>query len=232
MISNFKSIGSIIARLYRDLGANTELNESDIIEWSADALNMIGAYHQYDEVSKCLDVCNHQVELPCGFHKLVDISYKNKPIAWATNTLSHNYECDGCKIPNCGTQETFYITDGYLRTSFESGKICIVYLGIIVDDDGFPMIPDDIYFDKAITSYCTYMLDRIHFRAGRITESVYRDSERDWLFYVNSARGAANMPNAAQMERLKNVWVRLIPKQNEYNKFFKNNSNQERRRTF
>lgn len=232
MITNFKSVGTIIARLYRDLGANTELNESDIIEWCGDALNMIGAYGQYDEVSKCLDVCNHQVELPCGFHKLVDISYKTKPIAWATNTLANNYECEGCKIPKCGTEETFYITDGYLRTSFESGKICIVYLGIVVDDDGYPMVPDDVYFDKALSSYCTYMFDKINFRAGKLPEAIYRDSERDWLFYVNSARGAANMPNVAQLERLKNVWVRLIPKQNEYNKFFKNNSNQERRRTF
>jgi hypothetical protein len=37
------------------------------------------------------------------------------------------------------------------------------------------------------------------------------------------------MPDSAQMERLKRVWVRLIPKQGEYANGFRNIESAERR---
>jgi len=76
------------------------------------------------------------------------------------------------------------------------------------------------------------MLDRIQFRKGLIPDKVYQESQKDWLFYVNSARGSAYMPDTAQMEKLKNVWVRLIPKQSEYENGFRGIANRERRNTY
>jgi hypothetical protein len=57
-------------------------------------------------------------------------------------------------------------------------------------------------------------------------------SERDYLWSVGAAKGSANMPNVAQLEALKNVWVRLIPKQDQYSRFFIDNTNQEQRYTY
>jgi len=163
---------------------------------------------------------------------LIDANYNGKPIRWASNTLVSLYGCQGCKVPTCCTDEYFFITESHIKTSFREGKICLLYLAIPSDEEGYPLIPDDVYFAKALKAYCTYMLDRIEFRKQKLPEVAYRDSEKDWLFYVNSARGAANMPNVQQLERLKNVWVRMIPKQDEFDKNFMNIGNRERRRTF
>ena len=232
MITGYKSIKTIMAGLYRDLGYNTEINFGDAIEWCGEALMMIGAYSQFTEKQKCVEVCNHAADLPCDFHKIIEMNYDGRPIMWATNTLISLYGCEGCKVPTCCTDEYFYISESTIKASFKEGKLCMTYLAIPTDEEGYPMIPDDVYFDKALKAYCTYMLDRIEFRKGKLPEVAYRDSEKDWLFYVNSARGAANMPSLGQLERLKNVWVRLIPKTNEFNKNFINNGNQERRHTF
>jgi len=232
MITGYKSIKTIMAGLYRDLGYNTEINFSDVVEWVAESLQLIGAYSQFDEKVDCIEICEYQAELPCGFHKLMDASYNGLPISWATNTLISQYGCESCKVPPCCTQETFYITESHIKTSFREGKICLAYLAIPTDEEGYPMIPDDVYFDKALKAYCTYMLDRIEFRKQRLPEVAYRDSERDWLWYVAAAKGSANQPNMHQLENLKNTWVKLIPKQNEFNTFFSNNNKQERRRTF
>jgi hypothetical protein len=230
MIHNLKSSKSIIARLYRNLGSNKELNESDIIEWVADALNMIGAYPQFKEVSTILTVENHNVKLPCGFVYLKDITFNGKPLMWSSKSAANNYNCPDCNtIPTCCSEYNFYIQDGCLNTNITEGELCIVYLSVPVDEEGFPLIPDDIYYDKALESYVTYMLDRIEFRGGRIPEAVYKESKQDWLFYVNSARGSAYMPDASKLEQLKNIWVRLIPKQNEYQNSFRNLETRERR---
>jgi len=171
------------------------------------------------------------------FYKLVSINYKGYPVHWATNTNASNYQCNNCQIPICASgkcEYTFYLNDNYLITNINvdpaiDSNICIVYLGMPVDDDGYPMIPDDVYFQKAIVAYITYMLDRQDWRKGKCTDKVKDESEREWLFYVKAAKGAANMPNSAQMERLKNVWRRMLPLTNEYNRSFINLGKQERR---
>ncbi len=230
MIVNFKSSKALIAGLYRDLGNNTEINESDFLEWIGEGLSMIGSYAQNKEVATVLTVANHTVALPCDFIYPKDITYNGRPLSWSTKSAANNYKCEDCNsIPTCCTEYNFYISDGCLNTSLESGDLCIVYQAIPVDEEGFPLVPDNIYFDKALKAYVTYMLDKIQFRRGLIPEVVFRMSEKDWYFYVNSARGSAYMPDSSQMERLKNTWVRLIPKQSEYANGFRSLESREKR---
>lgn len=236
MISGYVSVGVVAAKLYRDLGINKEIDFSNIVEWSNEVLLKVGAYSQFKEISECIELTDGKACLPNGFYKLVDIMYQGQPLHWATNTLAHNYQCEGCMIPKCCTEYNFYINDSYIITDIKNStsekcpdKLCMVYLGMPVDCDGYPMIPDDVYFLEACAKYVTYMLDYQDWRKGQLPDKVFQKSEQDYLFYVKSARGAANMPNAAQLENLKNIMVRLIPKQNSYNGFFQNISKQERR---
>ena len=73
------------------------------------------------------------------------------------------------------------------------------------------------------------MLDKIQFRRGLIPEVVFKFSEREWLWYVGSAKGSANMMSTAQMDRIQKIWVRLIPKPHEFSNNFRNLENHERR---
>lgn len=238
MITNYTSLRTVIAKLYRDLGLTSEINEAHVVEWIAEALSKIGSFYQYEQIKTCLEIDEDgKAKLPTNFYRIVDIAYQSKPLSWATNNLINDYGCEGCKIQTCCTAHNFYINDCYIVTDIKPTDpdpndpklLCISYLGVPVDEDGYPKVPDDVYFHEACAKYVTYMLDYRDWRKGNTPDKIIQKSEQDWLFYVNSARGSANMPSLAQLENLKNVWVRLIPKQNEYKNFFSNNSNQERR---
>jgi len=240
MITNYKSIKTIIAKLYRDIGPTTasSISEGHMVEWIAEALSKIGSYYQYEQLKTCIEVdSSGKAKLPVNFYRLVDIAYQSQPLSWASNNLINDYGCDGCTIPTCCTGHNFYINDCYVVTDIKPTDadvndpklVCISYLGVPVDEEGFPKVPDDVYFDEALSKYITYMVDYREWRKANIPDKVFQKSEQDWLFYVNSARGAANMPGLGQLENLKNMWVRMIPKSNEYNNFFANNSKQERR---
>jgi hypothetical protein len=82
---------------------------------------------------------------------------------------------------------------------------------------------------EATAKYVTYMLDYREWRKGNIPDKIINKSEQDWLFYVNSARGSANMPNERQMANLKNIWTKMIPDMNGDTNFFKQNATRERR---
>ena len=236
MITGYTSIKTIFSAIYRNLGINYEIPEENMIEWCSEALQMIGAYGQYEEVSHCIELTGGKAKLPCGFDKLVDITYKGYPVHWATNTNANNYQCHNCRIPVCNlleTQFTFYINDSYIITNIndstttDTANVCVVYLGIPTDEDGYPLVPDDVYYVKALTSYITYMIDYQEWRKGKQTDKVYQKSEQDWLFYVNSSRGSANQPSLQQLENLKNVWRRLLPITNDYDRNFKNFNKKE-----
>lgn len=230
MITRFKSIKSIIAGLYRDLGTNTEINEQDVVEWVAESLSMIGSYAQLEEISTVLNVVNHRVELPCSLVYVKDLTHNGRPLSWSSKSAANNYNCPECnQLPTCCTDYNFYIQDGILNTSLTEGDLCLVYVGVPVDEEGYPLVPDDVYFDKALKAYVTYMFDKIQFRKGLLPDAVYKESKQDWLFYVNSARGSANMPDTAKLDKLQKIWVRLIPKPHEFNTGFRNLENHERR---
>lgn len=237
MITGYTSIKNVIAKLYRDLGINTEINEVHVVEWVAEILQKIGSYYQYSSVNKCIELDESgKALLPCDFYRLIDIHYSGIPLSWASKSAVTDYACQECNICVGCTEDTFYISNGYLitnitptSTGLTTPTICITYLGVPVDDEGYPLVPDDVYFIEACSKYVTYMLDYREWRKGNLPDKVVAKSEQDYLWYVNSARGSANMPGAHQLENIKNIWVRLIPKQNEFKNSFTDLNKQERR---
>jgi len=59
MVYKYKSIKEIIDGIYRDYDSPEDLEVWDIIEWCAEALQLIGAGTQYiDEIAQ-MEVTNH-----------------------------------------------------------------------------------------------------------------------------------------------------------------------------
>lgn len=225
MINGYTSYKTVLAKIYRDLKLTTEVSEETVVEWIAETLDKIGTYNQYVEVKTCIDLIDGKAHLPAGFYKIVDIMFDNQPISWANNSMYNQYTCEGSKIPHCCTGYNFYINDSYIITDIPNTvyntdgnqAISIIYLSVPVDTEGMPLVPDDVYFIKACVSYVTYMLDYQEWRKGNLPDKVLNKSETDYLWDINAARGSGNMPNAAKLDRLKNIWVRLMPLQNRRN---------------
>jgi hypothetical protein len=249
MIYKYVSVYEIIEGVYRDSGVREELDIWDIIEWAGEALELIGAGISYVDLVGEICVKDHKVKLPCNFHSLEQISYKGFPlrlcsgsfgaISTTPNNASTTNYIDGEKVdvdnfPLINKEgekgECYYINDNFIVTSFDKGCLLISFKGIKVDKEGYPMVPDEISYKKAIKAYIQTMLDRIMFRKGQMPEAVYRDSQRDWEWYVTQARGKANMPNIDMAENIKNQWVKLKPNMNSYGSFFTDLANPEQRK--
>lgn len=245
MIYNYTSIKNVVEGLYRDYGSQEELDLWELVEWCGEALDLIGAGNQYVTMVTDLTVADYRVALPINLYNINQISYDGVPLKYAAGVFGPSTNLDGDSaimngqevnddnFPQRGGDEIFlehryYTNDAYIVTSFESGTITVSFTGTKLDDDGFPMIPDEVTYLKAIKSYCQTMLDRREWRRQRLPEAVYRDSQRDWEWYVRSARGKAQMPNIDKMESLKNQWVRLKPNQNSYSRFFSDLNTPER----
>lgn len=193
------------------------------------------------------DFSNYRVPLPCDFHKLQAIAVNGVPAEYRTNSF-HNLldgKCcgfnnvspsiydqfttvagsfspqEGVLSPSTYTQiVTFDINDNYITFNIQTGKACIAYWAFPVDDDGFPIIPDDTKYKRAVQNYLIYKVDYRLWRQGFIEDKVYKESQLNWEWSIKSATNHLKMPSVDQMETLKNSLITLIPKFNSYRNFF------------
>jgi len=71
----YTSIERIFSKIDRDL--MSEFNEGNVVEWTAEALEAIGAVRQYEEAVAFIEVRNHQCVLPAGFHAIIQVARNN-----------------------------------------------------------------------------------------------------------------------------------------------------------
>ena len=127
---------------------------------------------------------------------------------------------------------SYKIQGGIITTDFKDGYVEMVYKAYPIDVNGFPMIPDDEKYMAALQHYIIYKIDWKKWRAHPASpgmKALVNDSEQQSDWYIAAARTKAHIPTIDGMEKLKNMWVRSIPKPNEHHTGFKSINKQEQR---
>lgn len=248
MIYKTTSVRQIIEKLYRDYGHQQQLEEWDLIEWAAEALEFIGVGSQYSKYYQLMKIKSHRAILPCNFHSLLGLSLNGAPVQLDDATMGvsssgdstenslNSFPVDAAHFPQATLSEIlvggtkYVIENGFLISGAETTEILMAYKGIALDDEGFPLVPDNVYYREAVTLYCQHRIDNQDWRAGRIGERIYRDTERKWEKFTIGAANQAKMPNIDKMENIKNQWIRLKPQINRYDNFFQDLSTREMNR--
>lgn len=236
LTSNRTSINTIIAKTYRDLGLKEEYDLVDLIEWSVEALQHIGVSEQYEVKESCLQVCNYRVELPCDLVALLEIKHQGRAIDKAYNNnhnikslgsgLSHPYSYNlNCldslplilgRIYYLDNGDSFKFEKGWIKTSFKEGSIDIKYNAIETDDEGLPLIPDEVSYHEAITSYIKM---KYFFKKSIIEDRFrwfYKDAEQKWHWYCRQAGAKAMSPDIFTLENIKRNYLSFVPNLKAY----------------
>lgn len=125
---------------------------------------------------------------------------------------------------------TYTLNDNFIFTNWpDTYKVLVSYWGYPIDEDGFPMCPDNIKFKQALAAYIRYKIDYQLWRRNDVARDVFEYSEREWLWYVGAAGNAGRMPNLDKMESIKNQVLRLIPRIDRHSSFYRYNGDLERR---
>lgn len=242
MIYKTISVKEVIAKVYRDLNLTDADRWQDMIEWSAEALNYIGAYQQYKVKGVRLAITNALAKLPCDMKDIIQVAYNGIPLQPCTGSFTSSVTattsaeatsviCEMCVgddtnfsellvTPLQGVYECYDLDSVYIKTSFLTGTIYMAYNSVATDEDGFPLVPDDESYKDALLKYIVMKLMYGKFVTDEIKDTKYRMFVRDWEVSCMQARGKANMPNLAQLENIKNQWVRIVPNINRSSNFF------------
>lgn len=116
-----------------------------------------------------------------------------------------------------GLQDSYNINFDTVTASFRYGAISLRYLAIAVDENGYPLVPDDPTFREALMWRCA---EKLAMRGHQFKNPKLNDFELCkwyWDSYCESARGVANFPDPDLQQQLANIWRgNLLPNYNQY----------------
>lgn len=190
------------------------------------------------------NVEHYRVELPSDFHKLISISVDGV-MAIPSQGMFHHILDGGCcgfdEVTYSGqdlfydnfgntfspqalpfntrivaSSPTFTINNNYITFDIKEGKACMAYWAFPLDEEGFPLVPDDVKYKRAIASYLQMKIDYILWRQDTLTDKVYMKSEEDWRWNVASAASHIKMPDVAQMESLRRQMTKMIVRTEDF----------------
>ena len=129
------------------------------------------------------------------------------------------------------TESYVYRVQGnYIFCGIENTTLQISYKAFPVWSDMTPMIPDDEKYIRMVKSHLAYMNANRLYLVDKLDERKLNRIETDYLFNVASARSASIMPDKDQMENIKRMRMRLLPKPSQFDTGFRYLSTSERLR--
>jgi hypothetical protein len=132
------------------------------------------------------------------------------------------------ELPYTFMDVTYNINDNYIITSFKDGaKVLISYKAFPIDEDGYPLVPDNEKFKQAVQWYVMSKLGYRSWIKGSLSDKAfnYIETQRDW--YIGAATTAGLNPTYDEMESLKNEWVKLLPRFTAHDSNYSGLGNQE-----
>ena len=94
----------------------------------------------------------------------------------------------------------------------EQGQIEIAYQAMPMDEEGYPLIPDNSSYSRALEAYIKREWFTILFDQGKLNGQVLARADQEYSFYVGQAQSEIIMPTIDQMEAISNMWNTLLPR--------------------
>lgn len=215
------------------------ITESDVARYIADCISLIGAPMAYEDKVAEIHIQNYRAELPCELlyiqqtrkvTKRDNGPAKLEAMRYASDTFSSAYHEVGSPdfAEHPGNYDwTYSLNNGYIYTNFEEGVIQQSFKALKLDEDGLPMIPDHVKFEKAVENYIKAEHYRIQWELGKIPDKVLQkaEQERDW--YVGGANTAAQLMTIDQAETFRAAFTRILDNSTTAKQFFQNHGRQE-----
>ena len=242
--SKFVTIDRIIESVIRDYGFDN-IDWIHCVEWIGECLDLIGAPKTYIEKATdaneklghgCpIEITDNRGELPCDMYSLIQgFRLQNNnwlPMRVSTDTTHVSYHCtNSSDYHRMDTDLTYKLNNNYIFTSFKTGEVVLVYLANPTDENGYPMIPDNIKYIRACVAYvANKILFKKQVQGKSVNPRVATQIEQDVSWYISAADSSSRTPTMDEMESWKNNFIKLIPNINSHAGAFKSDGMMERR---
>lgn len=193
------------------------------VDYTIDFMRIVGVPTIFEEKTAVLEVKNYKALLPCDYYQMTQI--RSLKYGKTFRYSSDSFHMSECK--NFSHDLTYKIQGNIIHTSVEEDTIEIAYDAIPVDEEGYPKIPDNSSFTRALELYIKKQYFTILFDLGKITPAVLQNTQQEYAWAVGDCQTEFNRMSIDKMETFTNSWRTLIMRTTEHDRGFINNGTRE-----
>lgn len=178
-----------------------------VVKYAVEFIKVIGMPPVFDSKVAKVDIKDYRGELPCDFYKVIQVK-DPKGFAYISSEGSFSNQ----NKPDATPAFTYLIKGNVIFTSTKDTSVEVAYYALNVDEEGFPLIPDNGTFSRALELYIQKRYFTTLFNSGKISIQVLHNVQQEYAFYAGQAQSDLIKPDFDQMESIKNMWTELIPR--------------------
>ena len=175
-----------------------DVNLGDAIQYVIDFIGSFGLPKMYIDKEADIEIKDYRGLLPCDLVAINQVMDKKDNMCLASMTDTFTPKKDG-KVPQFKTQGRV------IMTTKKEQNLVISYRAIPVDDDGYPLLPDNAIFLRCLNAFIKKEYFSYYFDEGKINVNVMEKAERDYYALANQLNSEFSIPSISEMESLKNL---------------------------
>lgn len=197
------------------------------VDYAVDFMRIMGVPDMFMEKTEHIEIENYRAMLPCDFYKMIQVRTDKGAMFRHTSDSFHMSECkDDCS--DRFMDLTYKIQGNIIYTSLKEGNIEIAYMAIAVDSEGYPLLPDNSSFTRALELYIKKQWFTILFDLGKIAPAVLQNVQQEYAWAAGDCQTEFNRLTLDKAESFYNSWRTLIIRDTEHQNGFRNNGTKER----
>ena len=193
-----------------------DLSLETAVDYTVDFMRIVGTPRMFTEKISIIELKDYRAELPNDYYQMIQVK--------GNGDTMYNYATDSFHLSNThNTNKTYKVQGHIIYSSSKDDNLEISYLAIETDSDGFPLIPDNSSFTRALELYIKKQWFTILFDLGKISNASFQNVLQEYAWAVGDCQTEFNRMSLDQAESFYNSWRTLILRNNQHSVGFINN---------
>ena len=189
-----------------------DISLEQVVDMSISFMRIVGMPRMFTEKVVRITIDKYRALLPCDYYQTIQVRIPGgHALVYSTDSFHMN---------NKGNSSTYKIQGNIIYTSIESGELELAYLAISTDADGYPLLPDNSSFTRALELYIKKQWFTILFDLGKITSAVLQNTQQEYAWAVGDCQSEFNRMSIDQMEAFSNSWRTMILRDHQHSSGF------------
>lgn len=196
-----------------------------IIRKTVSFMKLVGAPNMFERKTAVLQPECYRVALPCDFYDIIGVRSGCPNEDYTYRDATDTFFFSNAKERNSGL--TYKIQNSVIYTSTENKPIEISYLSIPVDDLGYPMLPDNESFKRALKAFIKKEKFTDLFDEGAISRESLQLAQQDYAWAVGDCDSDFHRMTIDEAESFYNSFSELVVRANEHASHFVSSGEKE-----
>ncbi len=213
MLVNYISIKTTIGRFLKELGLEDTSYAQDIPQWVEDAVQIMGIPNYYVYKHRMIKIEDYRGTLPCDIESIHGFWVTNNYTKCTSINLMRRLFIRNSPLFGEGIQtvtgSTGYgsVNGGFIHTSFKKGIVYLVYQGIPLDCDGYPLVPKDAKVNEALQYYFIYRMSLSGYKHPVVSFDM---AYQMWTRLYPAAANSVNWMDLQDLQEFTEMWTNVL----------------------